>query len=307
VKHCSRFFQDFLDIIENDILVIDPKFRKKCDKLVYSLREINAKCNTEGESYFSVGSPKPMNEKVDHVRNLPVQFPYPTEEVEKMTSSNHRLPIVSREGHIRYDNTEGQTRHDNTWIAYSGSSGEWPNANFNNLSTQQPNNQIRPVMERSIRPEQEPGEVIQSETDEASTEETPLLSNSRGSREYSRAQFHTLTRSPESLDRIRYTTNQLVISTQPTGPSSSERMTTHVEQNDQLSSQEDSQPHSLNQTTTNSSTTESSSHGSHNPHTFRDLNTISKIPSLLSGWFSYWFGCGRPRDKPNNRTDAENG
>jgi hypothetical protein len=303
LDQCSRFFQDFLDIIEKDLLVINPKSRKKCDKLVHSLREINERCMKKGESYFFVGSPKPMSETADHVRNFPVPFPYPAEEVKKMTSLNDRLPAVSREGHVRYDNTVG---HDNTWMVRSGASGEGPNTNFSDVLTNGPAKQSKLAIKGSIILDQEPGEENQTEIDGESNEETPLLSKPRVSRETFRSASHILTRSPESIERINHTTNPPAVATQPTDPPSSESMKTQDQQRDHLSSQNwEPLPH--NQTTANAPTTEIPSDGSHKPRLCRSLNVISRISGLLGSWFSHWFGCGRPRIKSDNRTDAENG
>ncbi|KAH8803459.1 kinase-like domain-containing protein, partial [Xylogone sp. PMI_703] len=67
--HCSKYFHDFLDLIEKGLLVIRPTSRMRCDKVVNKLTEIYEKCVAEtGESYCYAGCPRPMSEIQNSIR-----------------------------------------------------------------------------------------------------------------------------------------------------------------------------------------------------------------------------------------------
>jgi hypothetical protein len=73
-------------------LVIDPKARYKCSKVVRRLKEINNKCTKEGESYFFAGDPKPMSEELSPVEN----YPYFVEVAERRMASSDRSSARQR-------------------------------------------------------------------------------------------------------------------------------------------------------------------------------------------------------------------
>ena len=248
---------------------------------------------TKGESYFFLGSPKPMSKVLDHVRNLPVPFPYPDEEVKKMTSSYHRLPAVSREGHISYDDTDGKMRYENTWMVKSESSGEQPNSKSGNILTNQPTRFTKPNVKKNITSGQRTETVNQTDMHEEVNEETPLLSDRRVFRELYQTSLHSFTHSPDSIERIQCPTN-IVVSAHLTDPPPTMIMTPQAEDLDHLSTPEDSEMLSHRQATANHSNTLIL------PDRLHDIQNSSltfNVPTVVSRWFGHWCTCGSARLK----------
>lgn len=88
MSDCSDFCHDFLGIIEQDLLVVDPQQRGNCRDLVKKLRKIWERCQANGESYCVVGRPRPITEPLSPLlENKPTRFDYREEAKERMKQS----------------------------------------------------------------------------------------------------------------------------------------------------------------------------------------------------------------------------
>ncbi|KAI0199921.1 kinase-like domain-containing protein [Astrocystis sublimbata] len=63
---CTQYLHDFLDIIEGEMLVVEPKERIKCRSLHHTLNTMFEKCQS-GEDYAMKASPRPETPTVPHV------------------------------------------------------------------------------------------------------------------------------------------------------------------------------------------------------------------------------------------------
>lgn len=97
MSDCSDFCHDFLDIIEQDLLVVDPQQRGNCRDLVKKLRKIWERCQANGESYCVVGRPRPITEPLSPLlENKPTRFDYREEAKERMKLSQRPVSPFDR-------------------------------------------------------------------------------------------------------------------------------------------------------------------------------------------------------------------
>lgn len=293
MKRCSDFFHDLLDMIERDLLVIDPQGRKKCDRVVRNLREIYNKCIKEGESYSFTGSPKPLSEELSPVGNFPVPFSYPETEVERMASSEFPLPIVSTQGEW------------NTWMVNSGSSGErqwYQDSNIDSIFASEATQiatHFTPLIAERAR--------LEMDLEEEEDEETPLLTTSRVSRETVRQtqESRLWTQSPEPLERKASKSKSLLGSTQSSDETHFGGMETRTEEGggDETASGENMQSRSYGERIMDS-TSPSFTNGSPKlaPEYRARWHEANNFWSAFSTWVGHWFDCGANRTKSYNQT-----